>query len=71
MRHLSRLVFSFTSVFLVSSQGRPSPTKALFKDPYEFKMISSGDNRPAINVLQDSSYVVLTLLHHGRPLPAT
>jgi hypothetical protein len=64
MPYLSCLLLLVSSL-LLSSQDYPQAANALFQDPYEVKLISSGANRPALNLLKDSLYVVLTMLHHG------
>ena len=65
MKLLIPFVLGVVGVVLLGSQDKPKASKDLYKDPYEFKMISSGDNRPAVNLMQDSLHAMLTLLHQG------
>jgi len=62
-----RLLFSFCASLLMMACSNPSGETAsdYFSIPIEHHLISSGDNRPAINLYRDSVDYFLFALHKG------
>jgi hypothetical protein len=60
-------LFLFFTVLIISlnSFGQKQTIAKILSTNYEFKMISSGDNRPNFKVYKDSLREILILLHHG------